>query len=91
MYSLGKRRLRGDLIATSQHLKVGYKEDGHSLFTKSHMEKRGGNRYKLLLVRLDKKGKIFSHIEQSVMGINSPDMRGTAQHLTFLRFRGTGC
>lgn len=64
MYSLGKRRLRGDFIAMSQYLKGGYKEGGDSLFTNSHKEKRGGNRYQLLLMRLDERG-FFFHIENS--------------------------
>lgn len=64
MYSLGKRRLRGDFIAMSQYLKGGYKEGVDSLFTNSHMEKRRGNRYQLLLMRLDKR-RIFFHTENS--------------------------
>ncbi|PKU29310.1 methyltransferase nsun6 [Limosa lapponica baueri] len=45
LFSLGKRRFRGDLIKMFQYLKAGYKEDGDSLFTRSHMEK---TRVKLL-------------------------------------------
>ncbi|KAK4827888.1 hypothetical protein QYF61_022311 [Mycteria americana] len=45
-----------------QYLKGGYKEDGDSLFTRSHMEKTRGNRYKLLPGRfqLDTRGKLFT-------------------------------
>ncbi|KAK4823835.1 hypothetical protein QYF61_007084 [Mycteria americana] len=50
-FSLVKRRLRGDLITVFQYLKDGYKEDGDSLFTRSHMEKTRGKGYKLLLGR----------------------------------------
>jgi len=62
LFSLEKRRLRGDLFAMFQYLKGGYKEDGDSLFTRSHMEKTRGNEYKLLLGRfqLDTRGKFFT-------------------------------
>ena len=51
MFILEKRRLREDLITMLQYLKGGYKEDGDSLFTRSHMEKMRGNGYRLLLGR----------------------------------------
>ncbi|KAM9649111.1 uncharacterized protein ACIBXB_011590 [Morphnus guianensis] len=62
LFSLEKRRLRGDLITMFQYLKGGYKEDGDSLFTRSHMEKTLGNGYKLLLRRfqLDTRGRFFT-------------------------------
>ena len=52
----------GDLITLFQYLNAGYKEDGDSLFTRSHMEKMRGNGYKLLLgrCRLDTRGKFFT-------------------------------
>ncbi|KAK4810858.1 hypothetical protein QYF61_008830 [Mycteria americana] len=45
-----------------QYLKGGYKEDGDSLFTRSHMEKTRANGSKLLLgrFRLDTRGKFFT-------------------------------
>ncbi|GAB0186012.1 hypothetical protein GRJ2_001066500 [Grus japonensis] len=53
--------LREDLITMFQYLKGGYKEEGDSLFTRSHMEKTRGNGCKLLLgrFRLDTRGKFF--------------------------------
>lgn len=44
-----------------QYLKGGYREDGDSLFRRSHMEKRRGNGYKLLLERFqsDKREQIL--------------------------------
>ena len=46
VFSLEIRRLIGDLITVFQCLKGSYKEDGDSLFTRSHMEKTRGNGYK---------------------------------------------
>ena len=43
LFSLEKIRLRGDLITMFRYLKCGYKEDGGSLFTRSHKEKTRGN------------------------------------------------
>ena len=62
MFSLEKRRLRGDCITMFQYLKSGYKADGDSLFTRSDMEKMRGNRCKLLMERfqLDARGKFFT-------------------------------
>lgn len=50
MFSLERKKLRGDLIIF-QFLKCIYKADGDSLFTGSHMEMVGGNGHKLLLGR----------------------------------------
>jgi len=62
LFSLKKRRLKGDLITMFQYLKGGYKEDGDSLFTRSHMEKTRGIGYKLLLGRfqLYTRGEFFT-------------------------------
>jgi len=51
LFGLEKRRFRGHFITIFQYLKSGYKEDGDTYFTRSHMEKTRGNRYKLLLGR----------------------------------------
>jgi len=44
------------------YLKGGYKEDGNSRFTRSHMKKMSCNEDKLLLgrFRLDTRGKFFT-------------------------------
>jgi len=60
LFSLEKKRLRRDLITTFQYLKGGYKEDGDSHLTRSHMEKTRHNGYKLQVVRLDTRGKFFT-------------------------------
>lgn len=52
LISLEKRRLRGDLITMLEFLKGGYKKDGDSLFTKSHMEKTWNNGHKLLPINI---------------------------------------
>ncbi|PKU48493.1 hypothetical protein llap_1234 [Limosa lapponica baueri] len=61
-FSLEKRRLKGHLYHHVEYLKGGYEEDEDSLFTRSHMEKRRGNGYELLLGRfqLDTSGKFFT-------------------------------
>ena len=52
LFSLEKRRLRGDHITMFQYLKGGYREDGDHLFTRNQMEKIRCSGYKLLLRRL---------------------------------------
>ncbi|KAK4827364.1 hypothetical protein QYF61_017289 [Mycteria americana] len=47
LFSLEKRRLRRDLITVFYYLKSGYKKDRGCLFTRRHMEKTRGYRYKL--------------------------------------------
>ena len=61
LFSLEKRRLRGDLITMFLYLKCGYKEDGYSLFTRSYTEKTRGNGYKVTPgeILIGHKRKIF--------------------------------
>lgn len=47
LFSLEKKRLRGDLIPMFHCLKCVHKQDGDSILTSSHMEKAMGNGYKL--------------------------------------------
>ncbi|KFO82833.1 hypothetical protein N303_08102, partial [Cuculus canorus] len=47
LFSLEKRRLRGDLIVTFQYLKGAYRKAGEGLFIKACGDRTRGNRYKL--------------------------------------------
>jgi len=87
LFSFEKRKLRGDIITMFHYLKSGYKEDGGSLFTRSHMEKMRGNGYQLLLgrFRLDTRGQLFT-----MRTINHwNDL--PREHWTLLRFGWTRC
>ncbi|KFO76560.1 hypothetical protein N303_11455, partial [Cuculus canorus] len=47
LFSLEKRRLRGDLVATFQYLREGYRKAGEGLFLKACGDRTRGNGYKL--------------------------------------------
>jgi len=47
LFSLEKRRLRGDLIAAFQYLKGAYGEDGDNLFGKACCDRIKSNDFKL--------------------------------------------
>ena len=58
MFSLQKRRLRGDLIAAFQYLKGAYRQEGRQLFERAANSRTGGNGLKLKegKLRLDVRG-----------------------------------
>ena len=63
LFSLEKRRLRGDLTEAFQYLKGDYRKDGHNLFSKACCERTRANGFKL------KEGRFRLNIRKNVFTV----------------------
>jgi len=64
LFSLEKRRIRGDLLLACQYLKGGYKKEGNKLYSRMCCDRAWGNGFKLKdqRFRLDVKEKVFIRV-----------------------------
>ena len=61
LFSLGKGRLQGHLLATFQYLKAAYKKAGEGLFTRACRDRISGNAFKMEESRFRLKTEIICY------------------------------
>jgi len=66
LFSLEKRRLRGDLTAACHYLNGAYRKDGDNLFSRAWCDRIGSNGFKLRegRFRLAIRKKLFTNIQE---------------------------
>jgi len=72
LFSLGKRRLQGNLIAAFQYLKRAYKKAGERLFSSACSDRTSGNRFKLKEILYDEGGEALEQVAQRSCGCPPP-------------------